>query len=192
MKKIDDLKIKSLFKQIDYLMSEIEWKEEFISDKDEEFKKCVRDILESNSELMELYDRVQRESIESVKRENFNIEEEIGKEVPKKDKKLKSLYREIVKQTHPDKVDDEKLNELYLEATDKYEEDDIFSIYKICSKLGIEYEFSEEEKYLLESQVSKLKGRIKFMENSYTWNWGNTDDEKYKEKIIIDFIKQMV
>jgi hypothetical protein len=31
--------------------------------------------------------------------------------------KLKSLYRIIAKSTHPDKVNDENLKELYLEAT---------------------------------------------------------------------------
>jgi hypothetical protein len=191
MNKINNLQIKSLFKQVEYLMSEIEWKEEFISEMDIEFKKRVSDILETNKELRSLYDKAQQDSIDSIKKEAFIIDEDEDK-IIKKDQKLKSLFREVAKKTHPDKIEDDDLNDLYVKASSYYETDDIFSMYKLCEELGIDFELTENERKGLEEQVNKLKGRIKFMENSYTWTWGNSDDEEYKEKLIIDFIKQMV
>lgn len=191
MDKIDELQIKSLLKQLDYLMSEIEWKEEFISEKDILFKKRVKEFLEKDDDLMEIYNQSHVIYEETISNKEVFLPEEGEVLKPKVDKKLKALYREIVKKTHPDKIEDEELNKLYLEANKYYEENDIFSIYKICTSLGIPFNIDSKEKDSLEEQVNKLKGRIKFMEKSYTWTWANTEDEDHKDKLIIEFIKQI-
>lgn len=195
MNKIEGLQIKSLFKQLDYLSSEIDWKEEFLSEMDQKFIETVQDLINTNEEFKNIYDELQDKKSEIIKNNKdfkINTTDFDIKEKTKKDDKLKSLFREIVKKTHPDKIEDEYLNNLYLVANESYETDDIFSLYKICSELHIEYEMNIEEKEVLEDQIFKLEGRISFMENSYTWNWANTNDKKIKEKLVFDYLKQQM
>jgi hypothetical protein len=49
-----------------------------------------------------------------------------------KSTKIRKLYRDIVKVTHPDKVDNKSLNDIYIESTKCYDENDKIGIYKIC------------------------------------------------------------
>lgn len=104
--------------------------------------------------------------------------------------KIKSLYREIVKKTHPDKIKDEKLNALYIEATDFYNEGDKLGIYKICGDLGIEYTLDDEDYVDIEKRIKKLESKISFMESTFTWKWVNAETDEMKNNIIVTFIKQ--
>lgn len=195
--KLNQLKTKSLFKELDYLSSEIEWKEMYVYDMESEFLLKVKELLESDSELKKLYDERCPTPIEKPPLEHIidEGEEEIIEgdiDFVSKDPKLKSLYREVVKLTHPDKTDDSDMNELYLKVTKMYEQDDMFGMYRICNELGIPYDVESSESEGLVESISKLKSRIKFLENSYTYTWANTEDEKVRDKLIYDFIKQQI
>ena len=125
--------------------------------------------------------------------DNLNDGGEISEEVeiePKKEKskKVKKIYREIVKLTHPDKVKVKKLNDLYLKATEYYDSDDISGLYTICNELDIEYELDESDNESILSKIKSLKGKIGFIESTFTWKWYSAKD-KEKENLILNYIQ---
>lgn len=103
--------------------------------------------------------------------------------------KLKKLYREIVKLTHPDLVKKKSLNDLYIEATFYYDNNDKIGIYKICTQLEIEYDIEDDDEQFIEIKINDLKKKIGFLESTFTWKWYKTVDEAEKNQILINYIK---
>ena len=60
-----------------------------------------------------------------------DIEHEIEKKEPK-NKDLKKLYRKIAETTHPDKIGDNSLSELFSDAVKAYRENDIAKMLEIA------------------------------------------------------------
>ena len=105
------------------------------------------------------------------------------------DQKVKKLYREIAKITHPDKIDNRKLNDLYLRATTCYDNNDRPGTYSICDELDIDYEPDESDNQTISNKITDIKGKITFIESTMTWSWYHSDDEKAKEQMILRYIK---
>jgi len=211
MNKLKSLEIKRLLKELDYIESDLEYTSEVISEADSEFIKCVNDFLQIHPEIKDMYDKKITEKInetikskieESESEENVNVgdpddtsEEENAKEeeeVSNKEDispKLKKLYREIVKLTHPDIVSKKHLNELYIEATMYYDNNDKIGIYKICSQLNIDYDIEEEDSTYINTKIDSLKKKIGFLESTFTWKWYKTEDETERNQIMINYIK---
>jgi hypothetical protein len=216
MEKIKSLQIKKILKELDYIQSDFEWRNEVVSEADGSFMQSINEFLEKNPQIKELYDKKVTEKIEnSIKKkieedeaendgeddandEPIESEDEFEKEEKNTEDvenskdispKLKKLYREIVKLTHPDRVKKKKLNDLYIEATNYYNDDDKIGIYKICSELEIEYEIEVDDEIFIVDKIETLKKRIGFLESTFTWKWFNCKDEMEKNQIVINFIK---
>jgi hypothetical protein len=210
MQKIESLKIKKLMKELDYIQSDVEWRNELVSDADSSFMDSINQFLEKNPEIKDLYDKKITEKLENSIKKKIEEDENGGVEIEDKNDefeieteevdenvenskdispKLKRLYREIVKLTHPDKVKKKKLNDLYIEATDYYNSNDKIGIYKVCSELDIEFEIEEDDEFFISDKIENLKKRINFLESTFTWKWYNCQDEVQKDQIVIDFIK---
>jgi hypothetical protein len=142
---------------------------------------------ENEEESIESSTEKEEESTDEQKDVSENTIEDI-----KPPSKIKKLYREIVKQTHPDKVKNKKLNGLYLVATKAYEQDDLLKIYAVCSELDIEYEIEDIDYQNIVNRISMLKDRINFLESTYTWKWHHSQDPKEKENIILKYISSQL
>lgn len=190
MNQLNQLKIKSLFKKYDYYSSEIEWKEEYINENESNFMEYTQTIIDSHDELKELY-----YNIRNMKKEKIFDRTEDLREIERtinhsnKDPKVKKLFRKIVKKTHPDLIIDKKLNKMYLEVVELYENNDLLQIYRICNELGIEYELDITEEYIAE-EINKLQNRILFLENSYIYRW--IEDEDKRDTISLEYINQQL
>ena len=219
MNKLKSLEIKRLLKELDYIESDFEYRSEVISEADSEFIRCVSDFLDKNPELKDLYDKkitekinetIKKRSEEDKEPEDESDSEEIGEDVSdnirederiEEDKqeeeenkeivshKLKKIYREIVKLTHPDIVKKKHLNELYIEATMYYDNNDKIGIYKICSQLEIEYEIEEDDEEYISTKIDSLRKKIGFLESTFTWKWYKTEGEEERNQILINYIK---
>lgn len=199
MNRLQYLQTKKLFKELEYMESDFEYRNEIISEADSEFITEVNNFLDNHPELKEIYDeKIDNHIQQSILRnteevielfESESIEEEtITYEDPKLPK-VKKLYREIVKLTHPDKVDKKSLNDLYLSATKYYDNNDKIGIYKICTELDIDYDLDEEDNQIIESKIEDLKRRITFLESTFTWQWINTNGDKEKTEMLLSYIK---
>lgn len=198
MNRLQYLQTKKLFKELDYIESDFEYRNEIISEADSEFITQVNNFLDNHPELKEIYDEkidnhiqqsILRNTEEVIELFESEIEEEI---IPYEDPKLpkvKKLYREIVKLTHPDKVDKKSLNDLYLSATKYYDNNDKIGIYKICTELDIDYDLDEDDNQIIESKIEDLKRRIQFLESTFTWQWINTNGDKEKTEMLINYIR---
>lgn len=183
MNKLKLLEVKKLLKELDYIESDFEYRSEVISEADSEFIQSVNDFLVSHPELKEIYDKkitdrinetIKKRAEENQGSESGDDTETIGEDVSdniqedeRNDEekevtenispKLKKLYREIVKLTHPDKVKKKKLNDIYIKATDYYNLNDKVGIYKICSDLDIDYDIEEEDEMFISTKIDSLK-----------------------------------
>ena len=200
MNRLQFLQTKKLFKELEYIESDFEYRNEIISEADSEFISQVNNFLEHHPELKEIYDeKIDNHIQQSILRnteevielfnENEAIEEEILVYENTRTSKVKKLYREIVKLTHPDKVNNKSLNDLYLSATKYYDNNDQIGIYKICTELDIDYELDEQDNQIIESKIDDLKRRIEFLESTFTWQWINTNGDKEKTEMLINYIR---
>jgi hypothetical protein len=197
MNRLQFLQTKKLFKELEYMESDFEYRNEIISEADSEFITQVNNFLEEHPQLKEIYDeKIDNHIQQSILRnteevielfEEKVIEQEIFQEV--KLPKVKKLYREIVKLTHPDKVSMKTLNDLYLLATKYYDNNDKIGIYKVCTELEIDYDLDDEDNQIIESKIEYLKRRIQFLESTFTWQWINTNGDKEKNEMLLNFIK---
>jgi len=198
MASLPELEMKRIMKELDFYESDYEYKNEIVMQAEMQFIKSVNDFLGQNPELKTLFDeKVQKRLEENIKRKS----EEEDIENPVEDKpeetkfispKMKKLYREIVKKTHPDKVKDKRLNEIYIKATKYYEDVDLLSIYKICSDLHIYYEIEIEDNEYLKDKIVSIKDKINFIQATYTWKWHFTENDADKNQIIFDYIKGQI
>ena len=130
------------------------------------------------------------ESINEAHQEESIEEEVIVEKVI--DKRVRKLYREIAKITHPDRIDNRKLNDLYIKATIYYNNNDIAGTYSICNELDIEYEPDDSDNQLISGKINGLKNRISFIESTLTWVWYHSTDEKEKEQMLLRYIKNQL
>lgn len=196
---IKKLETKKILKELDYIESDYEYKTELTNSADSDFIKCVNILLESHPILKDIFDRKLNikadESYMNI--ENIQGERDINNEGDNnsivssevKNPKIKKIYREIAKATHPDRVSSKKLNDIYLKATKSYENNDIVSIYSICEELSINYDIDEEDNKTILERIENIKSRISFMESTLTWKWYHSNDEKEKEQIVLRYIK---
>lgn len=212
MDKLKSLQTKKLLKELDFVETEYEYTSEVVSDADTSFMSSLNSILEKYPDLKDQYNKKLDETIEKnikskledIEGEEFNtdiIEEkeeniddsietdEVIDNKPQPSKKVKKLYREIVKLTHPDRVKDEELNQLYIEATGYYDNNDKIGIYKICNDLNINYDIDEEDELFISLKIQELRKKISFLESTFTWAWLKTEDDAEKEEIILNFIQ---
>ncbi len=109
-----------------------------------------------------------------------------------KSNKIKKLYRDIVKLTHPDRVNDERLNEIYIKSTNMYDNNDLASIYAICNELNIEYEIDEDDADNITMKIKTLKDRIVFVESTFTWKWHYSQTQQEKDNLIFLYIRMQI
>lgn len=184
------LEIQRLFKELQFVESDYLYQSEIIKQTDKIFLESVDSILEKYPDLKTLWtERTQKKPNVIPQVLMDDVVEVIQVEEKSDDKNnLKQIYREIVKSTHPDKVKNLKLNELYIEATQAYGSNDIVTLYKVCSELLIDFDFDQDEINRIKERIENYKSQIVFLESTYTFKWLKSDESE-KDKIVLNFIK---
>ena len=197
MKDINQLQIKKLFKELDFYETDYEYKNEVITQSESEFMNSVNEFLENDSELKKLFEDKLNQRFEDAVSKSINEETEEEEDYDDLNSKLtpspklKKLYREIVKKTHPDKIKNKKLNDLYIKSANYYENNEILQIYKICDDLGIEYELEITDDLVIKDKIEFYKDKITMLQSSFTWKWTSSDDLN-KIEIIKNYINKMI
>jgi len=205
MKKLHQLEARKLLKELDYVKSDYEYKNEIVFEADNSFMRSLNEFLERNFVLKEMFEKKTNRRIDDLIRERpFKslvqpMPEAVHEECvevaiaeSKVDERLKSIYRSIAKKTHPDKILDARLNDLYITASSMYESNDIMGIYSICDQLGISYDLSSEDIDSLKSQIAQAKEGIVFMESTFSWKWHHAEDEGEKSRLLVEYIKSKI
>ncbi len=211
MSKLKRLEVRKLLKELDFIESDFNYKNEIVFEADSNFIKSVNDLLEKHPMLKDIINKKNNKRVDlvfsDIIKETLDkddeileeeelveefINEEVVSEINPKEVKMKKLYRDIAKLTHPDKIVSEKLNDLYLKSTKFYKNSDITGIYYICDELGITYEIDDKDNEMISNKINNLKNRITFMESTLTWRWFHSESEKEKEQIVLSYIKMQL
>ncbi len=195
MEKLWKLEVMKLIKELDFVESEFNYKVEMLKEIDTQFKKQVESILSVNQDLKNIFtssvERTTNQRVKFLEQEQLNNISQVEEIKVEKNPKIKSLYRVIAKATHPDRNRDNTLNELYLEATKAYEENNLSPIISICDKLKIPFDINENEFDSMKSEIEIIRSKTKFLETTYTWQWYIKDDSE-KNEIVLRFIKSQL
>ena len=184
--KLLDLHINKLIQEYSFLKSDEELKKELIEHNQSIFLDLVNEQLSNlNPDQIKELDNTIKEP-KSVKVES-KIDMSTVSENTKV--KIKKIYREIVKKTHPDKVNSEELNELYIKATEYYITYDIFELYFISKTLNIKIKLSLDETKTLNELIELKKTELKSIETSFIWLWLNSDNDDEKNSLINKFLE---
>ena len=201
MNNLQKLESKRLLKELDFYESDLEYKSELVNHVETTFIQSVNEYLEEHPTLKDAFDEKINKRIEDTINKKILTSEFIEKdssleddEIDSKEEnpKMRKLYREIVKQTHPDKIKNNKLNNLYIEAGKSYDSEDLFNIYSICDELGISYELDESENYILKDKIKYIQDKINFIHSTFTWQWYYTEEEIEKNNIIKEYVKKQI
>jgi hypothetical protein len=200
MNNLQKLESKRLLKELGFYESDLEYKSELVNHVETTFIQSVNDYLEEHPTLKDAFDDKINKRIEETVNKNISSEytnkvifdEDVELDSKVENPKMKKLYREIVKQTHPDKIKNEKLNNLYIEAGKSYENNDLFNIYSICDELDIIYELDESENYIIKDKIKSLQDKINFIQSTFTWQWYYSEEEIEKNNIIKEYVKKQI
>lgn len=216
--KLNELESIKLFKEFNYLKTDVEFKNEFQRVYGGLFDKELRKALREEPGLKERCIKKFGKLLESEEKQN-NSTSEGGPTKPKQPaklsesreiiisdkkteekediilikstdtKKLKELYKKISKKTHPDKIKSDSLSSLYIKAKEARENRDIFTLYSICREIGIDYNISSEEIKHFKKIISNIKKQVQIYELGYIWAWGNANDDKIRRNLAIKFLE---
>ena len=182
---LKNLELQRLIKELQFVESDYEYQSEILRQSDRYFFESVDNLLENYPDLKKVWNEKNSQTIEFVPE---NVVVDSVQVRSKVDNKVKKIYREIVKSTHPDKIKNSKLNELYLEATFAYESNDIVTLIKVSSELLIDLNFDDKELESIKERINQIREQIQFLESTYTFKWLKSSDTD-KNKVILSFIQ---
>lgn len=194
----EKLEFNRLIKELDFIDSDLLYKSNLLKSVDTNFIQNVNTVLETFPELKRIIEEKSQKRFESIsvpiieQETNVEVIEEDEIITENKPTKLKSLYREIAKSTHPDLNSLENLKEVYLEAQKAYESNDLIQILSICEKLKINYDISSEEIDMIKNEISTKRGRLSFLESTYTWKWYQEQSDEGKKQIIFSYLQAQI
>ena len=179
--KLKQLEIKKLLTEYDYLIIDEEMKQEII---DENKPKFMKDLGKKTGE--EEKEELKGEEEPQLEPEKKEVEKLIKDEDLSEDtkKRMKKMFREIMKKTHPDKVNSEDLVEIYIKSKEAYETNNILELSYNASKLNINVDLSEIEIEIIKDLVTQKRESLEKIEKSWHWMWYKEGTETEKDNII--------
>ena len=186
--KLKQLEIKKLLTEYDYLVIDEEIKTEVVN---EYLPKFTEEINEFTNKIEGKKEEEKKEVKKGNDVNNGDPKENKVKKViedddlPKETKdRIKKLFREIVKKTHPDKTKSEDLIDVYIKSKEAYESNDILKLAYYANKVDINVELSDMEIQLLNDLIIYKKEELSEIEKSWLWKWYKANTESERDVII--------
>ena len=179
--KKEQLELKKMMKEWDYLLTEEEYKNEIIEEFKAEFLKKVG-IVEPEKTVDPVVEVHEEEVVEDEEKEP--VDDGISEYVKKK---VKKLYREIVKVAHPDKTDSEEHVNFYIAAKKASVEFDLIALYDICENLKIPYSIEIEDRDILKEKIDGKKDKLKKIEYSFIWLYAEAKNDEERNDLVERF-----
>ena len=177
-KKLNDLKLNLYLKELNLLDLEKEYVDEFTT-----YHKPL---------FMEEAIKMGYESpIVTGETNSCGIKKDKPFEVSEKEQKtIKSIFRAIAKECHPDKSKNPLRSKWYEESQIAYEKNDLLTLYKIAKKINIEIDFESNGFILLQKTIEEKKKDLQLVSGSFLWLWVHSETQEQKDEIIKQFINQ--
>jgi hypothetical protein len=184
--KIQELELKRVMQEYAFLNTDYEYKKQVVEEFTTVFIQKANELL--GEETVASYTNPTNDNPEAKKVEKNKIDP--ASIDTKTKEKIKQVYREISKKTHPDKDVDNIYSEFFLRASDAYQNFDLYELYNIANSLQIEISIDGNDVSLLRAKISERKNEVSKIENSYLWLW-YIADESQKMAILENFIKNI-
>jgi hypothetical protein len=178
--RLKQLEIKKLLTEYDYLNIDGEIKQEIIDKYRSVFMEDLKEYDDPNRE----------KKVEEDVGEPMNTEKVVEKLIKDEDlsdhtkKRMKKMFRDVMKKTHPDKVKSEELVEIYIKSKEAYELNDLLSLSHYANKLNIEVRLNVVEIKILKDLLLKKKESLEVIESSWLWLWYNSKTKEEKKKVV--------
>lgn len=178
--RLKQLEIKKLLTEYDYLNIDGEIKQEIIDKYKPVFMEDLKEYDDPNKE----------KKVEENVGEPMNTEKVVEKLIKDEDlsdhtkKRMKKMFRDVMKKTHPDKVKSEELVEIYIKSKEAYELNDLLSLSHYANKLNIEVRLNVVEIKILKGLLLKKKESLEVIESSWLWLWYNSKTKEGKKKVV--------
>tara|TARA_A100001515_G_scaffold144992_1_gene151185 strand:- start:105 stop:716 length:612 start_codon:yes stop_codon:yes gene_type:complete len=177
--------------------------EEILNKKIKMEMKLSNHLLKESEELFDIYEQLFKEDFskeisfmshkdaEKIEKEKMKnpldfIEEEVEEAIEEsneRDPELYKIYKKIVMKTHPDRVKDESMVDLFDTATKAMNENDWMGILNIAIILDIKTpELTEELRQKIQENILETNSKVKSLQNTAAWVWANTAEQN-KDKI---------
>ena len=201
-----------MFKELDYIKSDLNYKTELLMNLEAEFFTYINNVLNNNPNLKSMYEKQFEKKYKDIDKTedvfnnpiDIDVDKELDTELDTdedvkdinidkniKSDKLKKLYRKIVKLTHPDIVQNINMNNIYIDATTAYDNDDIYIIYSLCSRLNIDYDVELEDIDHITNNINMINNQIRMIESSYPWQWSNGESIT-KIELALSYIRDRI
>jgi hypothetical protein len=177
-------RLRSLTHKVEHLRLEVE-------DRDETFKELEGEFMKELAELTSGSPVPEPQVSDAVPEQSAKVEifggespaESVtgtlveGKNVEELPDDIKKIWKIIALMTHPDRTkNDPEKTEMYLAANRAADEGSVDEILRIAAELNIEIpEESPLVEAKLESIANELENRLKTMEGSVLWQWGQAE-----------------
>lgn len=178
--RLEQLEVKKLLTEYDYLNIDGEIKQEIIDKYKPVFMEDLKEYEDPNKE----------KKVEENVGEPMNTEKVVEKLIKDEDlsdhtkKRMKKMFRDVMKKTHPDKVKSEELVEIYIKSKEAYELNDLLSLSHYANKLNIEVRLNVVEIKILKGLLLKKKESLEVIESSWLWLWYNSKTKEAKKKVV--------
>jgi hypothetical protein len=214
------LELKKLIQEYSFLLTDEVYKKEVINENQTDFLKAIHEkkielgqIEDKPYQPENSEEKVNNEDSESSKgsdvdednvsenveknEDDENSEEQQGEQEgggedkkQKKSPKIKKLYREIVKNTHPDKTNSNEHVESYNRARSAYEKNDLIELYFVAISLDIDVELDENDLLNINETISSKRRELHNLEQSYLWLWYNAKTKEQRDMVVNLFINK--
>ena len=177
-------RLRSLTHKVEHLRLEVE-------DRDETFKELEGEFMKELAELTDGSRVAEPQVSDPVPEQSAKVEifggkspaESVtgklveGKNVEELPDDIKKIWKIIALMTHPDRTkNDPEKTDMYLAANRAADEGSVDEILRIAAELNIEIpDESPLVEAKLESIASELENRLKTMEGSVLWQWGQAE-----------------
>jgi len=103
---------------------------------------------------------------------------------------VKSLFRDVVIQTHPDKAT-KNSKDLYIEATRAKKENNLHKLLDVGKKLKLNLkEISRDQLRMLQKNIEDLREDTRQIKLSHPWVWFH-GSQGIKHEVVYDFLHKM-
>jgi hypothetical protein len=174
-----------------YLLTDEELKDEIIDEYQPQF---MESFLEKTSEVKEDREKPKSKEKEEPKpkgKQPIKKKIEDDKLSDETKKRLKTMFREIMKKTHPDKVNSGDLVHFYVLAKEAYEENNIVQLAFVAQQINVDVDLGDEEINFIKQLIKEKQNEVKGKETSWLWLWYKAEgQEELQEKIMNTYVNK--
>jgi len=188
--KLKQLEIKKLLLEYSYLLTDEELKDEIIDEYQPQF---MESFIEKTNEVNKEEKPKPKKEEEPKLKEKQPIKKKIedDKLSDETKKRLKTMFREIMKKTHPDKVNSEDLVHFYVLAKEAYEENNIVQLAFVAQQINVDIDLGEDEIEFIKQLIKEKQNEVKGKETSWLWLWYKAEgDGELQEKIMNTYVNK--